>query len=315
MKRILIGIFLISCFKLSFSQKANKITVLNFSGVIANYPVEMRLEFSERNDSIQGAYYYKRSGFDKKIYLQGTIVNGYVTLTENAYNQNKKKFEDTGYFNLSYQNGSLSGSWQKTPDATKEKILFTILVRREDLSALNLSEYQFIFTRKPYNYKYTEDYTKTYHQLLSLDIKKNNVTKWLLKGFNEESLMTDNDIILEDINFDGLVDIKIPINFPGRTKSDFGFLYFIYNRSSNNFIQNQQLNDLEFVESNTAKKEILKYDADGNGNEGTKFYKWQNRKLYLVREERVYENDVYTHYTEYGFLNGKNVVTKTYKKK
>ncbi|MNR07810.1 hypothetical protein D3C85_1239400 [compost metagenome] len=92
-------------------------------------------------------------------------------------------------------------------------------------------------------------------------------------------------------------------------------MYFIHDLKSKGFRKSDQLNKLGVVWFNPIKKEVEKLDADGNGNEGTAYYKWFNGKLLITKEIRVYENDEYTHYDEYKIENGKSVKIKSYKKK
>ncbi|WP_316795592.1 XAC2610-related protein [Pedobacter agri] len=313
--KIFLVLSLILAINFSYAQKAKITSILNFTGTIKSYAVEMTLEISKDNDSVMGAYYYTKNGYDRKIYLKGVLKNNYLKLTENSYNFKKKSYEDSGYFNLSYQNSALNGSWQKTTDAPKQNILLVSLIQRENISIFNLADYDFILNRKAYQYKYTEEYVKDYSQLLNLQIQQKGISKWTIKSFDDTALMDDTNIILEDLNLDGLLDVKVPINYPGRTKGDFGFIYLIYDKASNSFKQNKQLNEMEFVGLDASKKEILKYDADGSGNEGTKHYIWHNGKLFLRLEVRIYENDAFTHFTEYRILNGKSIVARKYKRK
>ena len=100
-----------------------------------------------------------------------------------------------------------------------------------------------------------------------------------LTGFNE-FIGGVPEIQLEDLNFDGHFDIKIPISFPDRTKYDGSFLYFIYNPATQKFTRHQQLIDLEYLFFDPVKKQVYKY---GEGPDGfvVDYYKWRGDKVYL----------------------------------
>ena len=72
---------------------------------------------------------------------------------------------------------------------------------------------------------------------------------------------------------------------------------------------------MEFLLFDPVKKEVLKVDADGNGNETYAYYQWYKQKIVLVREVKLYENDPYTHTTTYQIIKGKPVKLKTMKTK
>jgi hypothetical protein len=108
-----------------------------------------------------------------------------------------------------------------------------------------------------------------------------------LSGFNE-FIGGDPEIELEDINFDGHFDIKIPITFPDRTKYDGSFLYFIYQPVSRKFVKHQQLIDMEYLFFDPVKKEVYRYDEGANGFV-INCYKWRGNEVYLHHTERQKE--------------------------
>ncbi|MFC3561412.1 XAC2610-related protein [Pedobacter jamesrossensis] len=314
MKRMLTILWFVLFFSQTYAQKARVTSIINFTGSVGNSPIEMRLHLNNYNDSISGEYYYVKSGHDNLIYLEGTLKDGELLLTESAHNVKKGKFENTGYFRMAYvSQTSLSGTWgKKTPNAANS--LVVKLKCRENLSAFNPLGFEFIMVKNKANYENITENASRYFNLLTVRINVNKSARWSLGEFSKYDLVKD-EIELEDVNFDGYLDIKVPIYYPDMTKNDYSYIYFIHDVKSKGFLKNKRLNELGVLFFDAEKKEIYKYDADGGGNEGTTYYKWQSGWLFLTKEQRVYEDDVYTHYDEYKIENGKSVKVKSYKKK
>jgi hypothetical protein len=312
-KTILITI-LATIFGQASAQKAKVTANLNFTGNIGKFPIEMKLSLNNYNDSIFGQYYYLKNGYDSKLYLEGTVRNGKMLLKESAYNAKSKKIETTGYFKMAYlAQKSLVGSWgKKTPNA--ENTLNIKLQCRENLLAFNPLGFDFIMSKKKPDEDNMTENSVGYFTLLSLKINVNKSSRWILHDFDIHDLVKD-EVELEDVNFDGYLDIKVPIYYPDRIKNDYGYVYFVYDVKRKGFIKNKNLNDYGVVFFDAVKKLIYKYDADGSGNEGKMYYRWQNGKLLLEKAERVYENDPYTHYEEYKIENGRSVKVRSYKNK
>lgn len=316
-KKIKILLLLLVAFTINgYGQQAKVTTILHFKGSIASYPIEMKLEIAKESDSITGSYYYLKNGDENQIYLAGTIKDGEVLLTESAYSTQKKKYEQTGLFRLAYvAETNLNGSWQKDKNTAQNKMLTVKLSCRENLKAFNPSSHTFLFSRNKVKIPTLSETGDPYYQIVLLKVLVNKSMRWIFTEFDKNSLAKDATIEVEDLNFDGLLDFKVPINFPERSKGDFAFLYFIYNPVTKGFNQYQQLNDMEFLLFDPVKKEVLKVDADGNGNETYAYYQWYKQKIVLVREVKLYENDPFTHTTTYQIINGKSVKLKTVKTK
>jgi len=307
-------VLLTAIFSQAYAQKAKVIAHLNFTGTVGKYPIEMKLSLNKYNDSILGEYYYIKSGRDNRIYLEGILKDGEMLLKESAHNVKLGKFETTGYFKMAYvAQTSLNGSWSKK-SANAANSLAVKLQSRESLKAFNPLGFDFIMAKKRPNYDNVTENAARYYTLLSLKINVNKNARWVLQEFDTHDLVKD-EVELEDVNFDGYLDIKVPIYYPDLAKNDYSFVYFVYDVKTKGFRKDKTLNDLGVVFFDATNKQIYKYDADGSGNEGTMYYRWQNGKLFLVKSERVYENDPYTHYEEYKIENGKSVKVKSYKKK
>ncbi|MFC1223147.1 XAC2610-related protein [Pedobacter sp. BG31] len=313
MTKTILIVILAMIFGQANAQKAKLTANLNFTGNIGKYPIEMKLSLNNYNDSIFGEYYYIKNGYGSKLYLEGTLKDDKMFLKESAYNAKSKKNETTGYFKMAYiLQKALAGSWGEKPN--REKTLDIKFQCRENLQAFNPLSFDFIMLKtKPDEDSMTEN-SVGYSTLLSLKINANKNSGWILHDFDKYDLVKDK-VELEDVNFDGYLDIKLPVFYPDRIKGDYGYVYFVYDVTRKSFIKNKTLDDLGVVFFDSFKKQIYKYDADGNGNEGKMYYRWQNGKLLLQKAERVYENDIYTHYEEYKIENGRSVKVRDYKKR
>ncbi|RZL39512.1 MAG: hypothetical protein EOO96_00440 [Pedobacter sp.] len=313
MKRLGLLLFNVLIYTQAFSQNAKVISIINFTGAIDKYPIEMRLDINHQGDSVSGEYYYTKNIGKEKIYLEGTLKDGILRLTESAYSVKKRKYENTGKFQLNYiDETSLNGSWQKS--AKKEKYLSVKLKARENLKAFNPSSNVFQYTRNRANLDYIPADAQHYFNVVSLKIFVNKSMRWAFTEFGD-AFMREANVELQDLNFDGYLDFKVPIYYPGVAKGDYSYLYFVYHPDKKGFIQNKQLNEKGVIFFDSVKKEAQTVDADGSGNEGTQYYRWYNGKLLLVKEERVYENDAFTHVTYYKVENGKAVKVRTEKRK
>lgn len=295
------------------AQEAKIISIINFTGSIDKYPIEMKLEINQKSDSVAGEYYYKKSGNTQKIILDGMLKDGELNLQERTYNSVKRKYETTGNFKLNYiDQTSLTGNWRKPGKNTAH--LTVKLSSRENLKAFNPSNYVFQYARNRVKLDYIPADAQYYFDLVSLKVFINKSIRWAFTDFNDV-FTKEAEIQLEDLNFDGYLDFKVPIYYPGLAKGDYSYLYFIYYPEKRGFIQSKQLNEMGVIFFDAVKKEAQTIDADGSGNEGTKYFRWQNGNLFLVKEERIYENDSYTHFTYYKIENGKSVLVKTEKRK
>jgi len=313
MKKMLVMLLITFSFFEIKAQEAKIISIINFTGSIDKYPIEMRLEINQKSDSVAGEYYYKKNGNTQKIMLEGMLKDGELNLQENTFNIANRKYETTGNFKLNYIDQiSLNGTWQKS---AKNTLYLTVkLAAKENLKAFNPSNYVFQYARNRAKLDYIPADAQYYFDLVSLKVFINKSMRWIFTDF-EDVYTKEAEIILEDLNFDGYLDFKVPIYYPGLAKGDYSYRYFIYYPEKRGFIQNTQLNEMGVVFFDAVRKEAQTIDADGSGNEGTKYFRWQNEKLFLIKEERVYENDIYTHITSYKIENGKSVLVKTEKKK
>ncbi|SHE58347.1 XAC2610-related protein [Pedobacter caeni] len=295
-------------------QKSSTAIIRNFSGKIDKYPIEMTITHFVGTDSIDGSYYYTKKGRDNSIHLKGTFNNNTLTLTEVNYTVKNEKLitNITGYFSLEMnENWELAGVWT---NAKADKKLSSVLTCQEKKKAYNplKNKYRFL--------QYTIDKsTVTYpgwkiDKIKGLDIlNEKGVLIQSIRGFDEYVYDRTAEAVLEDLNFDGVLDLKIQTYLPDQTKGDISYLYFLYHPGQKKYIRNAELEELGVLDFDAKNKHVLKNYADGSGNESTHTYKWLDNKLYLVKKERNFENDNATHYEEYKIINKKPVMVKSYK--
>lgn len=312
MKKIFI-LFIFS--QIAFAQKTIVKTFLHFSGKIDKYPIEMTIEFHQGEDSISGSYYYLKNGKDTSISLKGISKNKEINFIETTYKPTKKGNipQKTGSFTLSFNtNQELNGKWQNDKN---DKQLNVTLVCLENLSAFNPQDYSYKLNQYQGKAENTTGELADNYLISKLEIYNSKKEKFqTLSGFNKVIYQKDGEVELEDLNFDGLLDIKIPIYFPERTKYDGSFLYFVYDKTKKQFIRNTKLEELEYLFFDQKNKEFVKYEADGRGNESDFYYKWSNGNFYLIRKAQSFEDSDKTLYTEYQIKNNKSVKIKEYQK-
>lgn len=307
--------FLLLFSQIAFAQKTNVKSVLHFTGKIDKYPIEMTVEFLQGKDSVSGSYYYTKNGKDRSIWLKGILKNNEIKLSETTYVATKKGNvpKTTGTFLLQLKNSyGLTGDWQ---NEKKDKQFQVFLNCIENVAAFNPGNYSYklnIFKGKIENFN---NQLTDYSLIDRLDIFNNKKEKiQTLSGFKNALNENIGEVELEDLNFDGFLDIKIPIYFPDRIKYDGGFLYFVYDKTKKQFIRNTKLEKLEYLFFDSKNKEFVKYEADGSGNETDRYFSWQNNDFYLIREIKSFEDSDKSFYTEYQIKNNKSVKTKEYQK-
>lgn len=318
MKKILFSCLLLLSAKFAVAQEPKVTANINFTGTIGTYPIEMQFNLVHKSDSISGEYYYSKSGSTNKIFVDGTFKKENLILEERSYDNKKKQYVPSGYFIINAaKNRTVSGTWGKNKnEAMKADALKVNLVCKENLNVFDPLKFKYTVTKKKASYADISQAASSYYALQSFTIENNKGKVQTLTGFKEDDLVDKvPEITLEDMNFDGYLDLKIMINYPDMRKGDYSYLYYIYDKKQEKFIRNSVLDGIGVAYFDPTINAVFTYDADGSGNEGTKTYKWQNGKLYLIKEERVYEDDVFVHYKEYKIVNGKSVEVKSYKKK
>ncbi|RQO66440.1 hypothetical protein DBR43_29975 [Pedobacter sp. KBW06] len=296
------------------TQKSSTAITRNFSGKVDKYPVEMTITSYAGKDSVIGSYYYIKSGSNNAIHLKGTLNNNTLTLTEINYSvKNEKLISNiTGHLNLEIaENWGLTGVWANAKADKKLAASLTCLENKQAYNPLK-NRYEFI--------RYTIDKSTVTYPNWKIDkIKGLNIFNekgiliQSLRGFDEYIYNGTAEAELEDLNFDGMLDLKIQTYLPEATKGDIAYLYFLYNPIQKKYIRSPELEELQVLSFDAKNKIIEKDYADGSGNESTHSYKWLDGKFYLIKKVISYENDDATYYEEYKIINKKSVKVKSYK--
>lgn len=273
---------------LLFSQfciAQTQVTIIyNYTGAISKYPIEMQLLFNRSTDTVNGTYYYLKSDRDKELDVHGLkSMNNSLMLKETnfRYRDQDGKPLITGFFNLTGTD-SLSGNWQHPKTGATLPIKLRM---RENLVGLQPANYDFKLQTYKGKMQDAGMHERMYTKINQLDIYYKNQLHQRINGFDECLYDDRAEVIMEDLNFDGYLDLKVPIYFPERTKYDGSFIYFIYNKTSRQFEKNQQLIDMEYLNFDSLKKEVYRYDESSEGFI-TNYYKWKDGKLYLARTEK-----------------------------
>ncbi len=261
----------------------SKVSIIrNYTGKIGNYPIALQLEFVKGTDSLDGSYYYLKNGKDARLHLDGKRDKGVIQLYERDYGQRDKANEPviTGIFKLEGEN-VLKGLWKNHKTG---KSLAVQLLSRQASNNIDSKDYSFKFgtyRAKILNAGGTEaNYTK----IRSLEIYENQKLHQRISGFDECVGKGNPELILEDLNFDGILDIKVPTYFPERTKYDGAFLYFLYNPANKKFELNKQMVDMEYLNFDPVNREVYKYGESAEGFVRN-IFKWNRGNLVEVRTE------------------------------
>jgi hypothetical protein len=305
MKKSLLIIFAFLAFQSSFAQKTIVTTVLKFSGLVGQYPIDLTLNIDKNNQNIRGQYYYTKKNGDNTISVNGNLKNKQLALTETSYSRQKDKDLTTGFFNLQMADDyTANGTWLNANKSTK---LSCKIRPYTNLKSSPVDNFNYTLIQK-------KDKNKDL-KITGLKIYQNNNLIQTITGFDEYVFENEAIVELEDLNFDSILDIKIPVYFPNKIKNDGSYLYFIYDTVKKQFVRNSTLENMGYLDFFPIDKTVRLYDADGNGNEGTKFYQWFNNKPLLTKEERIFEGKNYTEVSIYKIDNGKSVLVSKTKKK
>ena len=299
-----------------YQQEENELTTvnitLNWKGTIGKHPIFMHLEWDTREQKITGEYYYLTPKNKSKIFLHGSIIDHNIYLTEYII-QNSEKVK-TGEFQFNAEDLiHLKGNWQKSKNARPLQV--NLNIQETQVARVHLFNFMYQIQNKKLD---TESDSTLYPFIQELVITQNHKEHQVIVPTSDAINLFNNEskkytIALEDINFDGFLDLKIPISFPNLAQNDYSYLYFIYNPESEIFISRPDIDELGVLFFDNLEKKAIRYEADGNGNERTYIYQWNNHNLELTRKETVTENSDSTLVTEYKTTNKKTEETKTYK--
>ncbi|MDH6310553.1 hypothetical protein M2451_003357 [Dysgonomonas sp. PFB1-18] len=306
MRQLFFICILVNLSLLSYSQTvATYRLTVPFSGFVDKYPIEMTLEiYPSQNGYVSGMYKYAKSKSKNYLSLEGNIApSGNIKLEESYYDPKADGFRVSGYFSGSIDNGyNISGNWADSA-ATKSLQLALTPKLKEFHNGFRFE----LVTTSDFD---DDDVDKIYYSLLTDVIIRNTDGKEIqtLTGI-DRYVQKDNeadDIELADYNFDGYPDIAVYYAFPGRTKYDWGQLYFLYNPQTGKFERNLELERYERVSVNYFDYTLGVSFADGSGNESDYSYIYQDGHYYLIKEDHQTEEGKST-IINYEVKGGKSV--------
>jgi hypothetical protein len=312
MKKTISLVFLLLLCQIVSGQRTLVHIHINYCGSIDKYPIAMELVRISDSNSISGSYYYLKSGVNNDIYLDGILHDSTMKLEESIYNQKTEGWDTTGMFKLTFDaQANMNGSWTNR----KGKTLPATLIRTEKVCPVEYYSFELNLFKADCEGNVNNDkscYKAT--QLKIFDEKKTLVQT--ISGFDEAiSNKPIGRVELIDMNFDGFLDLRIPIWFPDAIRNDGSYLYFLFDTKSGRFIKNNQLDELGFLFFISKSQELYDISADGSGDDTQTYYKWSADTLLVVRVEKTHMDNPYVYITEYKIQGNKSVKVKSYKKK
>ena len=265
MNKILFICLLLLTAKSTLAQELKLMSNINFTGTIGTYLIEMQFNLVHKSDSISGEYYYSKSGSANKILVDGTFKKANLILEERYYDTKKKQYVSSGYFIINAaKKMTVSGTWGKNKsEAMKADALKVNLVCKEHLDIFDPLKFKYTVTKKKASYADISQAASSYYALQSFTIENNKGKVQTITGFKEDDLVDKfPEITLEDMNFDGYLDLKIMINYPDMSKGDYSYLYYIYDFKQAKFIRNFVLDDIGVAFFDAPTKTVFKYEKN-----------------------------------------------------
>lgn len=225
MKRIMVAILSLVYMHVCHAENMSVTEIIAYKGKIAGSDIFMTL--SETEGDIVGGYRYTKYGTD--IPVQGSIENNHMTLTERTA---VSEAEITAEIN----NQLVQGLWKS--DSVSHSF---------HVSALS----------------------KSYKNLISgVEISKNNLStdiaiKFLdgrSQNFEIETLTNTTLIVFEDLNFDGLPDLRVLESTTGPNRT---YIAWTYEPSEKTFEYSEEMSILSSPKVLHSEKAILSLSRDG----------------------------------------------------
>lgn len=143
-----------------------------------------------------------------------------------------------------------------------------------------------------------------------IEIRKkgtNEITQ-IVENFNAE-VQKNETVIVEDVNFDGYLDIRLMEYLP--SGPNIPYLYWIFDPETKQFVQNEELKQITSPEVDVKNKQLLSHQRTDATRFGTKFYEYRNNELVLVKEEiRAYTTPIQYKWTIKELDNDIMIITK-----
>lgn len=112
--------------------------------------------------------------------------------------------------------------------------------------------------------------------------KSNNTIFQELSDF--EAIVQENEqVIIDDLNFDGYADIRLLQFLP--EDSNIPFFYWLYNPQTKQFERNTNLEVVHSPSVDKMNQLILSQWAKGDSIQGTDYYKYKGNNIVIVKQE------------------------------
>lgn len=257
----------------------------HYTGVIGGkYKFLMNLYFDKEN--IEGVYrYYTQKDF---LNLNGTYdaSTRQFNLTESYYDFKKQLMVTTGFFEGIREGNTVSGKWfnkdrTKTFDFTlstdEKSIAFTILDNSNEDGGLLVTD--------------------------TIVVVYDTGARQTITGFQSEVGPGVDFINLEDINFDGWLDLLVTEMSGARNTP---YFYWVYDPSAAMFVRHDELTANDPV-VDVQHRRIIADWTGGAALHGQDQYVFQDGRFYLIESSETDYSVNKTTVTKYKIENGKSV--------
>ncbi|HZY81716.1 MAG TPA: hypothetical protein VFE50_19470 [Cyclobacteriaceae bacterium] len=277
-----------TCFSQSLKPSQYSITH-HYTGVIGGkYKFLMNLFFDK--EKINGEYrYYTQKSF---LQVDGTYdaTTKKFNLTESIYDYKKQAREVTGYFEGIRNGNAVTGKWYNKD--RKKSFDFVLSTDEKPLQFKTISDNATV-----------ADEHKVINKIVVAFPNKTQT----IEGFESDVFADLGEAIsLEDINFDGYLDLMV-IEFTGARNTP--YLYWTYDPKKIEFIKHEELTASNPV-IDVQKQRVVSDWVDGAATYGHSEFVYQDGKYYLAEES---ETDLSTDKTvtkKFKVVNGESVEVK-----
>ncbi len=270
---------------ISNTDKAAKLHLIyTYKGQI-NEKLDIIMKFNWRGSDFDG--YYKYKGKDQTLTLTKKLEDGNeFTFEESVYSEGGYKV--TGSFKGAFNGPTFAGTWTSA-DGSKS---FPFSTQR---------------TVERFNFSSTVEMEEGIMTYSILDMNNQEIQKIEV----EQSMMPDSSIVVEDMNFDGYLDMRMTglVAMNGNTN----YSSWLYNPSLGKFEYNKVLSGLVDPYFETEKKQVHSTWKSGYAHYGHETYLYQDGNYFLIESgttDMDAEGNEKTTTTKHKIVNGKSVEVK-----
>lgn len=258
---------------------------ISYEGMLNGKKIYLKIENSK--DYISSSYQEKDS--TKIIHLNDNSKDGKTILE--AYDYENDKMTTIGFFEGVITTNSFKGTWFSVNRTSSAPFELTN----------NVIPFQFSFDM---NINETED---EYDISKTIKVKNTN-TNNIIQDFQLEQSLLNNDLIIEDMNFDNFLDFRLVEFIAANGNSNYSC--WLFNPSTNKFEHSTILSEMSTPRFDHQKKQVNSSWKNGYGNYGGENYQFQNNNYFLIEKYtwEMDENDQETETsTKYKIIDGKSV--------